>query len=70
MSVQQTENCIEINPPTVGGLDKETVENTGEQAIANAGLLRTLEPGAPRIVLGILLLAALGLLFFAFSSSF
>jgi hypothetical protein len=70
MSVQQTENSTEIDPSTAGGLDKETVENTGEQAVVNPGLLRTLEPGAPRIVLGILLLAALGLLFFAFSSSF
>jgi hypothetical protein len=74
MSVQRTENSIEIaleiDPSTAGDLDTETVEKTGEQAIVNPGLRRTLEPGAPRIVLGILLLAALGVLFFAFSSCF
>jgi hypothetical protein len=70
MSVQQTENSTEIDPSTGGGLDKETVESKYEQAIVNPGLLQALEPGAPRIVLGILLLAALCVLFFAFSSYF
>ena len=70
MSVQQTENSIEIDPSTAGGLGKETVENKDEHAIVGPGLLQTLEPGAPRIVLGLLLLAALCVLFFAFSSCF
>jgi len=70
MSVQQTENFTQIDRLTAGGLDKETVEKKDEQAIVDPGFLQTLEPGAPRIVLGVLLLAALALLAFAFSSCF
>jgi hypothetical protein len=69
MSVQQTENFTQIDRLTAGGLDKE-IEKKDEQAIVDPGFLQTLEPGAPRIVLGILLLAALALLAFAFSSCF
>ena len=70
MSVQQTEYSAQTGRWTVGDLEKETVEKKDEQAIVDPGLLQTLEPGAPRIVLGILLLAALCVLFFAFSSGF
>ena len=70
MSVQQTENSTQAGRLTVGDPEKETAEKKDQQAIVNPGLLRNLEPGAPRIVLGILLLAALCVLFFAFSSCF
>jgi hypothetical protein len=69
-SLRGCDDSTQAGRLTVGGPEKETAEKKDEQAIVYPGLLQTLEPGAPRIVLGILLLAALCVLFFAFSSCF
>jgi hypothetical protein len=66
MTVEATDSSTQINHSEAGDLGKESVEKN--QPSEDLGLLG--EPGAPEFVLTVLILAAIGILAFAFSSCF
>jgi hypothetical protein len=66
MTVQGTDSSTQLNRSEAGDLGKDAVAKN--QPFEDLGLLG--EPGAPEVVLAVLILAAIGILAFAFSSCF